>query len=153
MSHILRQNSMRYSRMLEVSLFANRKANYFWLLVSHAPGTALPSLLPINPDHSYPQPRACHLSSISHFSPPRSPTCPSTFGGAGTLRRPYPFSACSSSPCRTFPLRSSLFPGCSLALTGTWRAAASDLVGCAAQWVRSSCSTTSFPCLGLTLRP
>jgi hypothetical protein len=34
MSHILGQNSMRYSRMLEESSFANRKADYFWLLFS-----------------------------------------------------------------------------------------------------------------------
>ena len=73
------------------------------------------SLLPINPDHSYPQLRACPRSSTSPFSPPRSLTCPSTSGPAGTPRRPYFFSACSPSPRRTFPLRSSPSPGCSLA--------------------------------------
>ena len=31
-NYLYRYNSMRYSRMLEESSFANRKADYFWLL-------------------------------------------------------------------------------------------------------------------------
>jgi hypothetical protein len=133
MSHILRQNSMRYSRMLEESSFANRKADYFWLLFLSSLMLLVrpsPSLLPINTDHSYPQLRACPRSSTSPFSPPRSPTCPSTSGPAGTPRRPYPFLACSPSPRHTFPLPSSPFPGCSLA-RGARRQATSSGV----QWV------------------
>ena len=65
------------------------------------------------PMHNSSIARAFPRSSISPFSPPCSPTCPSTSGHAGTPRRSYPSLACSPSPRRVFPLRSSPSPGCS----------------------------------------
>ncbi len=56
--------------------------------------------------------RAYPRSSTSPSSPRRSPTCRSTFGPAGTPPRPFRSSACSPSPRRTSPLRSSRSPGC-----------------------------------------
>lgn len=112
------KNSMRYSRMLEESSFANRKADYFWLLFLSS------LMLLVRPPPSSRTtfsrntsfiPRACPRYSTSPFSPPRSPTCPSTSGRAGTPRRPSRCLACSPSPRRTFPLRSSPSPGCSRA--------------------------------------
>lgn len=117
---------MRYSRMLEESSFANRRADYFWLLFlsslmllvrTHDPSSSLPKPKPLIP--SRPRPRlaqsirAYPRSSTSPSSPPRSPTCRSTFGPAGTRRRPSRSSACSPSRPRTSPLPSSHSPGCS----------------------------------------
>ena len=94
------KNSMRYSRMLEESSFANRKADYFWLLFLSSLMLLVrpPSPLP-HAQHSHANisfiPRACPRYSTSPFSPPRSPTCPSTSGRAGTPRRPSRSLACS----------------------------------------------------------
>ena len=117
------RDSMRYSRMLEESSFANRKADYFWLLflsslmllVRTSPSLfnrlLILSALSTSTTHF----RACPRSSTSPSSPPRSPTCRYTFGPAGTQQRPFRFSAYSPSPRHISPLRSSRSPGCSLA--------------------------------------
>ena len=125
------QNSMRYSRMLEESSFANRKADYFWLLFL----SSLMLLVRLPPP-SLTHPSSCDISfiprayprySTSPSSPPRSPTCPSTSGRAGTPRRPSHSLVCSPSPRRTFPLLSSPSPGCSRARGARRQAISSDV--------------------------
>ncbi len=61
-------NSMRYSRMLEESSFANRRADYFWLLLQSSI-----MLLVISFHLSVPAAYICNLNSAS----PHSSTSPS----------------------------------------------------------------------------
>jgi Derlin-2/3 len=127
---------MRYSRMLEESSFANRKADYFWLLFlsslmllvrlsipPHSRSSAIPSHLQLlfssqglSPLFNLP-----FLSSPLAYVPiyfwsRRHPSTPISLFGLLTITAPYlPFALVAFS----------------WVLTGTWRAAASDLVGCA----------------------
>ncbi|KAH9980205.1 Der1-like protein [Lactifluus volemus] len=102
---------MRYSRMLEESSFANRKADYFWLLFLSSL-----MLLGLSPLFNLP-----FLSSPLAYVPiyfwsRRHPSTPISLFGLVTITAPYlPFALVAFS----------------WLLTGTWRAAASDLVGCA----------------------
>lgn len=102
---------MRYSRMLEESSFANKKADYFWLLfVSSA------MLLLLSPLFNLP-----FLSSSLAFVPiyvwsRRHPSIPISLFGIFTISAPY------------LPLALVLF---SWVISGTWKAAAGDLIGCA----------------------
>jgi Derlin-2/3 len=102
---------MRYSRMLEESSFANRKADYFWLLFLSSL-----MLLGLSPLFNLP-----FLSSPLAYVPiyfwsRRHPSTPISLFGLLTITAPYlPFALVAFS----------------WVLTGTWRAAASDLVGCA----------------------
>ena len=125
-------DSMRYSRMLEESSFANRKADYFWLLFLSS--LMLLVRLPISPPsspHLTPNfsfyPRAYPHSSTSPFSPPRSPTCPSTSGPADIPQRPSRSLVCSPSQHLIFPLPSLPSPGCSLARGALRQAISSDV--------------------------
>jgi Derlin-2/3 len=124
-------NSMRYSRMLEESSFANRKADYFWLLFLSS------LMLLVRPLSSSTPPahRQLFISSqglsplfnLPFLSSPlayvpiyfwsrRHPSTPISLFGLLTITAPYlPFALVAFS----------------WVLTGTWRAAASDLVGCA----------------------
>ena len=125
------KNSMRYSRMLEESSFANRKADYFWLLFLSS------LMLLVRPPPSsrttfsrkhfiYPQ-GLSPLFNLPFLSSPlayvpiyfwsrRHPSTPISLFGLLTITAPYlPFALVAFS----------------WVLTGTWRAAASDLVGCA----------------------
>ncbi|TFK40791.1 Derlin [Crucibulum laeve] len=102
---------MRYSRMLEESSFANRKADYFWLLLQSAV-----MLLALAPLFNLP-----FLSSSLAFVPiylwsRRHPSTPISLFGLFTITAPY------------LPLALVAF---SWVLSGTWKAAAGDLVGCA----------------------
>jgi hypothetical protein len=125
-------NSMRYSRMLEESSFANRKADYFWLLflsslmllVGHPTSSTLPSHCKLV---FYYHPRVYPHSSTSPFSPPRSPTCPSTFGPADIPQRPSRSLVCSPSQHLIFHLPSLHSPGCSLARGALRQAISSDV--------------------------
>ncbi|ETW81728.1 hypothetical protein HETIRDRAFT_65032 [Heterobasidion irregulare TC 32-1] len=102
---------MRYSRMLEESSFANRKADYFWLLL-----VSSVMLLTLSPLFNLP-----FLSSPLAYVPiymwsRRHPSTPISLFGLVTITAPYlPFALVAFS----------------WMLSGTWRAAASDLVGCA----------------------
>ncbi|KAI0050371.1 Der1-like protein [Auriscalpium vulgare] len=102
---------MRYSRMLEESSFANRKADYFWLLFLSSV-----MLLALSPLFNLP-----FLSSPLAYVPiyfwsRRHPSTPISLFGLITISAPYlPFA----------------LVGFSWVLSGTWRAAASDLLGCA----------------------
>ena len=126
---------MRYSRMLEESSFANRKADYFWLLFLSA--------LMLLVRHVTPTPTLCTsagerviisllqglspLFNLPFLSSPlayvpiyfwsrRHPSTPISLFGLLTITAPYlPFALVAFS----------------WVLSGTWRAAASDLVGCA----------------------
>ncbi|KIP08114.1 hypothetical protein PHLGIDRAFT_117540 [Phlebiopsis gigantea 11061_1 CR5-6] len=102
---------MRYSRMLEESSFANRKADYIWLLIQSAV-----MLLFVSPLVNLP-----FLSSPLAFVPiylwsRRHPATPISLFGLLTITAPY------------LPLA---LVGLAWILNGTWRAAAGDLVGCA----------------------
>ncbi|EKM49527.1 uncharacterized protein PHACADRAFT_188623 [Phanerochaete carnosa HHB-10118-sp] len=102
---------MRYSRMLEESSFANRKAEYVWLLIQSAV-----MLLALSPLVNLP-----FLSSPLAFVPiylwsRRHPATPISLFGLITITAPY------------LPLA---LVGLAWILNGTWRAAAGDLVGCA----------------------
>ena len=121
-------NSMRYSRMLEESSFANRKADYFWLLFlsalmllvrlpHHLSECAIIFFLQgLSPLFNLP-----FLSSPLAYVPiyfwsRRHPSTPISLFGLLTITAPYlPFALVAFS----------------WVLSGTWRAAASDLVGCA----------------------
>ncbi|KAA1469848.1 Der1-like protein [Dentipellis sp. KUC8613] len=102
---------MRYSRMLEESSFANRKADYFWLLLLSSV-----MLLALSPLFNLP-----FLSSPLAYVPiyfwsRRHPSTPISLFGLVTISAPYlPFALVAFS----------------WVISGTWRAAASDLVGCA----------------------
>ncbi|KAI0315807.1 Der1-like protein [Amylostereum chailletii] len=101
---------MRYSRLLEESSFSNRKADYVWLLFLSAA-----MLLAISPLFNLP-----FLSSPLAYVPiyfwsRRHPSTPISLFGIVTITAPYlPFA----------------LVGISWVITGTWRAAASDLIGC-----------------------
>ena len=96
MANIDRLDSMRYSRMLEESSFANRTADYFWLLllsafmllVSQADGIGCTQEFIF---HS----RLCHLSSISPSSHLLSHSSPSISGHVATHPHQYRCSAYS----------------------------------------------------------
>ena len=121
--------SMRYSRMLEESSFANRRADYFWLLLLSSIMLLVRSIVSIP---SWPSP--CNrvqalsplvnlpfLSSSLAFVPiylwsRRHPSTPISLFGIFTIAAPY------------LPIALVAF---SWVLNGTWRAAAGDLVGCA----------------------
>ena len=145
---------MRYSRMLEESSFANRKADYFWLLFLSSlmllvrPFTSSPASPPCVPRASssgpnkgwrlgeYPGVSSANdydpqglspLFNLPFLSSPlayvpiyfwsrRHPSTPISLFGLVTITAPYlPFALVAFS----------------WLLSGTWRAAASDLVGCA----------------------
>ena len=128
---------MRYSRMLEESSFANRKADYFWLLFlsSLMLLVRLPIPVPLSPliNHSISSPTFISSQGLSplfnlpflssplayvpiYFWSRRHPSTPISLFGLLTITAPYlPFALVAFS----------------WVLTGTWRAAASDLVGCA----------------------
>ncbi|KAH9986717.1 Der1-like family-domain-containing protein [Russula vinacea] len=121
---------MRYSRMLEESSFANRKADYFWLLFLSLSCSwyDLPFLTHniLTQTFIYPQ-GLSPLFNLPFLSSPlayvpiyfwsrRHPSTPISLFGLLTITAPYlPFALVAFS----------------WVLTGTWRAAASDLVGCA----------------------
>lgn len=122
---------MRYSRMLEESSFANKKADYFWLLLQSSVMllvnkslelstnlilTAFLSKKILSPLFNLP-----FLSSSLAFVPiylwsRRHPSTPISLFGMITITAPY------------LPVALVAF---SWLLSGTWKAAASDLVGCA----------------------
>jgi len=102
---------MRYSRMLEESSFANRKADYFWLLLLSSI-----MLLALSPLVNLP-----FLSSPLAFVPiylwsRRHPSTPISLFGLVTITAPY------------LPLA---LVAVAWVVNGTWKAAAADLVGCA----------------------
>jgi len=102
---------MRYSRMLEESSFANRKADYFWLLFLSSA-----MLLLLSPLFNLP-----FLSSSLAFVPiymwsRRHPSTPISLFGLFTITAPY------------LPLALIAF---SWILNGSWKAAIGDLLGCA----------------------
>ncbi|KAH9846368.1 Der1-like protein [Lenzites betulinus] len=102
---------MRYSRMLEESSFANRKADYSWMLFLSSL-----MLLLLSPLVNLP-----FLSSPLAFVPiylwsRRHPSTPISLFGLVTITAPY------------LPLA---LVGLAWILNGTWRAAAGDLLGCA----------------------
>ncbi|KAI0801906.1 Derlin [Irpex lacteus] len=102
---------MRYSRMLEESSFANRKADYVWLLILSSV-----MLLILSPLVNLP-----FLSSPLAFVPiylwsRRHPSTPISLFGLITITAPY------------LPLA---LVALAWVLNGTWRAAAGDLLGCA----------------------
>jgi Derlin-2/3 len=127
---------MRYSRMLEESSFANRKADYFWLLFLSSlmllVRLLISAFLPSSTSPSHPQlfvlsQGLSPLFNLPFLSSPlayvpiyfwsrRHPSTPISLFGLLTITAPYlPFALVAFS----------------WVLTGTWRAAASDLVGCA----------------------
>ncbi|KAF9556754.1 Der1-like protein [Agrocybe pediades] len=102
---------MRYSRLLEESSFANKKADYFWLLLLSSI-----MLLGLSPLFNLP-----FLSSPLAFVPiylwsRRHPSQLISLFGMITITAPY------------LPIALVAF---SWVLNGTWKAAAGDLVGCA----------------------
>ncbi|KAF5360752.1 hypothetical protein D9756_005031 [Leucocoprinus leucothites] len=102
---------MRYSRMLEESSFANKKADYFWLLLLSSI-----MLLALSPLVNLP-----FLSSSLAFVPiylwsRRHPSTPISLFGLFTISAPY------------LPIALVAF---SWVLNGSWKAAAADLIGCA----------------------
>ncbi|KIK01858.1 hypothetical protein K443DRAFT_544597 [Laccaria amethystina LaAM-08-1] len=102
---------MRYSRMLEESSFANKKADYFWLLLLSSI-----MLLALSPLFNLP-----FLSSSLAFVPiylwsRRHPSTPISLFGLITISAPY------------LPIALVAF---SWVLSGSFKAAASDLIGCA----------------------
>jgi Derlin-2/3 len=120
--------------MLEESSFANRKADYFWLLFLSSlmllvRTSSRPPSLHQQTVYSLPSPLQglSPLFNLPFLSSPlayvpiyfwsrRHPTTPISLFGLLTITAPYlPFALVAFS----------------WVLTGTWRAAASDLVGCA----------------------
>jgi Derlin-2/3 len=120
--------------MLEESSFANRKADYFWLLflsslmllvrTSHLPLQQTVHSLQLLPSPLQGLSPLFNLPFLSsplayvpiYFWSRRHPTTPISLFGLLTITAPYlPFALVAFS----------------WVLTGTWRAAASDLVGCA----------------------
>jgi Derlin-2/3 len=103
--------SMRYSRMLEESSFANRSADYLWLLI-----TSSALLLMLSPLVNMP-----FLSSPLAFVPiyvwsRRHPSTQISLFGLMTITAPY------------LPIA---LVGISWLLNGTYMAAIGDLLGCA----------------------
>lgn len=119
--------SMRYSRMLEESSFANRKADYFWLLLLSSAMLLVRSSFysqyslvnihqALSPLFNLP-----FLSAPLAFVPiyvwsRRHPSTPISLFGLFTITAPY------------LPVALVAF---AWVLNGTWKAAAGDLVGCA----------------------
>ena len=122
---------MRYSRMLEESSFANKKADYFWLLLQ----SSIMLLVRFSTFHFFflvlwciydlqclsPLFNLPFLSSPLAFVPiyvwsRRHPSTPISLFGLITITAPY------------LPIALVAF---SWVLNGTWKAAAGDLVGCA----------------------
>ncbi|PPQ91691.1 hypothetical protein CVT25_012904 [Psilocybe cyanescens] len=124
---------MRYSRMLEESSFANKKADYFWLLLLSSF-----MLLGLSPLVNLP-----FLSSPLAFVPiylwsRRHPSTPISLFGLITITAPY------------LPVALVAF---SWIINGTWKAAAGDLIGCAVGhvgwflrdvWTREMVGGTTF---------
>jgi Derlin-2/3 len=123
---------MRYSRMLEESSFANRKADYFWLLLlssvmllvchqnSHFTNSQTHKIKK-SPQALSPLVNLPFLSSSLAFVPiyfwsRRHPSTPISLFGLFTISAPY------------LPVALVAF---SWVLNGTWRAAIADLAGCA----------------------
>ena len=127
---------MRYSRMLEESSFANRKADYFWLLLQSAvmllvrsPHPPSPTMS-LHPTHSpaHPPPQILSplvnmpfLSSPLAFVPiyvwsRRHPLLPISLFGLVTITAPYP-------PVALIAI--------SWLLNGSFKAVIGDFVGCA----------------------
>ena len=98
---LIRGSSMRYSRMLEESSFANRKADYFWLLLLSSVMLLVSCAeLLLHASHASWR-RPCRPCSTSPSSPPRSPSYPYTCGPA-VIRPPQSLSlVCSRSQRRT----------------------------------------------------
>jgi Derlin-2/3 len=121
---------MRYSRMLEESSFANKKADYFWLLLQSSVMLLvnIPSFtrfrnlnLTVSTKILSPLFNLPFLSSSLAFVPiylwsRRHPSTPISLFGLITITAPY------------LPVALVLF---SWLLSGTWKAATGDLVGCA----------------------
>lgn len=121
---------MRYSRMLEESSFANKKADYFWLLLQSS------VMLLVRASHTvfffvlwriYDLQCLSPLFNLPFLSSPlafvpiyvwsrRHPSTPISLFGLITITAPY------------LPIALVAF---SWVLNGTWKAAAGDLVGCA----------------------
>lgn len=125
--------SMRYSRMLEESSFANARADYLWLLLQSSV-----LLLVVSPLFTLP-----FLSAPLAFVPiylwsRRHPSTQISLFGLVTITAPY------------LPLALVAF---SWIINGTWSAAAGDLVGCAVGhvgwfirdvWVREAIGGSGF---------
>lgn len=121
---------MRYSRMLEESSFANKKADYFWLLLlssmmllvrCYIPALGRSPILMITTQALSPLFNLPFLSSSLAFVPiyvwsRRHPSTPISLFGIFTISAPY------------LPLALVIF---SWVISGTWKAAAGDLIGCA----------------------
>ena len=124
---------MRYSRMLEESSFANRKADYVWLLTLSSimllvrPQLSHKTLLDVLILSSVPEQLLSPLVNLPFLSSPlafvpiylwsrRHPATPISLFGLITITAPY------------LPLA---LVGLAWVLNGTWRAAAGDLLGCA----------------------
>ena len=124
---------MRYSRMLEESSFANKKADYFWLLLQSSVMLLVNTNFPISitqfkSNFFFPPSKILSplfnlpfLSSSLAFVPiylwsRRHPSTPISLFGLITITAPY------------LPVALVLF---SWVLSGTWKAATGDLVGCA----------------------
>jgi Derlin-2/3 len=119
---------MRYSKMLEESSFANRKADYFWLLLQSAVMLLVRPIvrrLALNshflPKILSPLVNLPFLSSPLAFVPiylwsRRHPSTPISLFGLVTISAPY------------LPLA---LVGVAWMVNGTWKAAAQDLLGCA----------------------
>jgi hypothetical protein len=96
---------MRYSRMLEESSFANKKADYLWLLLLSS------AMLLVRPPLIYAFMGLLDFGQLHRFSPRflTFPSCPPpwplsqyTFGLDDILRRPYPSLAYLPSLPHTF---------------------------------------------------
>lgn len=95
-------NSMRYSRMLEESSFANKKADYFWLLLQSSVmllvniHSRIPSVFNLTLFvFSSKKKRYYHRYLTSLFYPHLWLSFPSTFGHGDIPQRLYLSSACS----------------------------------------------------------
>lgn len=95
--------SMRYSRMLEESSFANRKADYFWLLLLSSVMLLVSYINSLSSASHASWNRSCHPYLISPFSPPHLPSSPYICGRVGIHLRQYRYSACSRSQHPTCP--------------------------------------------------
>lgn len=129
----LAPRSMRYSRMLEESTFANARADYLWLLTQSSV-----LLLAVSPLFTLP-----FLSAPLAFVPiylwsRQHPATQISLFGLVTITAPY------------LPIALVAF---SWIINGTWSAAAGDLVGCAVGhfgwfvrdvWVREAIGGSGF---------
>jgi len=101
---------MRYSRMLEESSFAGRKADYFWLLF-----TSASLLLALSPLFTLPFLSSPLAFTLVYIWSRRQPAMRISLFGILTVSAPY------------LPIA---LVAISWVINGTWRAAASDLMGC-----------------------